>query len=159
MEREGQASGPLRAREVTTLDSLVGNTILREKLLAGISGIFAVLGLLLAAVGMFGLLSYSVTRRTKEIGIRTAMGAQGRDIIFLVVGELAAVVGGGLFAGLTGSLIMMAILQSLLFGIRPSDPLVMGTAAAAFLVAVFVAGSLPARRAAAVDPMVALRHE
>jgi len=87
------------------------------------------------------------------------MGAQGRDIIFLVVGELAAVVGGGLFAGLTGSLIMMAILQSLLFGIRPSDPLVMGTAAAAFLVAVFVAGSLPARRAAAVDPMVALRHE
>src|SRR6266478_1727298 len=159
VEREGQATGPLRVQEVTTLDSLVGNTILREKLLAGISGIFALLGLVLAAVGMFGLLSYSVTRRTKEIGIRTAMGAQGYDIVFLIVKELGAVVGGGLFAGLTGSLLMMAILQSLLFGIRPSDPLVMGTAAAAFLLAVLVAGSLPARRAAAVELMVALRHE
>jgi putative ABC transport system permease protein len=90
VEREGQTLGPLRVQELTTLESLVGNTILREKLLAGISGIFAFLGLLLAAVGMFGLLSYSVTRRTKEIGIRTAMGAQGYDIVFLIVKELGA---------------------------------------------------------------------
>ena len=159
IEREGQALGPLRVQEITTLESLVGNTILREKLLAGISGLFAFLGLLLASVGMFGLLSYSVTRRTKEIGIRTAMGAQKYDIVFLIVKELGTVFVGGLLAGLAGSLVMMVIFQSLLFGIRPSDPLVIGAAAMVFLVASSLAAGLPARRAAGVDPLVALRYE
>lgn len=158
VEREAQAIGSgTRIREVTTLDTLVGNTLLREKLLAGIGGVFAFLGLLLAAIGMFGLLSYSVSRRTREIGIRTALGAQRREIVVLVMRDLAALAGGGLAVGLAASFAVTTALQSLLFGIRPVDPLVMGTAAAVFLAAAAVAGGLPARRAAGVDPTVALR--
>jgi predicted permease len=158
-EREAQAIGSgARVREVTTLDTLVGNTLLREKLLAGVGGVFALLGLLLAAIGMFGLLNYSVSRRTREIGIRTALGAQRREIVVLVLRDLAALAGGGLVAGLAASLAVIAVLQSLLFGIRPVDPLVMGTAAVVFLAAATIAGGLPARRAAAVDPTVVLRY-
>ena len=87
------------------------------------------------------------------------MGAQRRDIVLLVMRELAAVVGGGLLTGLAGSLAIMAIFQSLLFGVGPGNPVVIGSAATAFLVAALLAGGLPARRAAAVDSMVALRHE
>jgi ABC-type antimicrobial peptide transport system permease subunit len=146
-------------RDVTTLDTVIGNTLLREKLLAGIGGAFAFLGLLLAAIGLFGLLNYSVTRRTKEIGIRAALGARAPSLVFLVLKDLVALIAGGLAAGLACSLALMTFVRSLLFGIRPVDPLVMITAAAVFLLAAFIAGGLPASRAAAIDPMLALRHE
>ena len=144
---------------VTTLDTLIGDTLLREKLLAGIGGVFAFLGLLLAAIGLFGLLNYSVTRRTKEIGIRAALGARRPALVLLVIKDLLGMIAAGLAAGLAGSLALMTFVRSLLFGIRPVDPLVMTTAAAIFLAAAFIAGGLPARRAASIDPMVALRHE
>jgi predicted permease len=160
VERETRAIGSgMRVREVTTLDTLVGNTLLREKLLAGIGGVFALLGLLLAAIGLFGLLNYSVARRTKEIGIRAALGAHRGELVLLVLKDLAAMVGTGLIAGLAGSLALMTFLQSLLFGIKATDPLVMATAMGIFLFAAFAAGALPANRAAGVDPMVALRQE
>jgi hypothetical protein len=85
-----------RIREVTTLESLVGNTLIWEKLLAAIGGVFALLGLILAAIGMFGILNYSVSRRTREIGIRTALGAERRQIVVLVMRDLGAFVGCGL---------------------------------------------------------------
>lgn len=160
VEREARAMGSgTRTREITTLETLVGNTILKEKLLAGIGGVFAFLGLLLAAVGLFGLLNYSVARRTKEIGIRAALGAQRNELVLLVFKDLFAMVSGGLIAGLAGSLGVMMVFRSLLFGIKPADPLVMGTAMGVFLVAAFVAGGFPASRAATVDPMIALRNE
>ncbi|MEO8025002.1 MAG: ABC transporter permease [Bryobacteraceae bacterium] len=160
VDRETKALGSgTRVREITTLETLVGNTILKEKLLAGIGGTFAALGLLLAAIGLFGLLNYSVARRTKEIGIRAALGANRGEIVALVWRDLLAMVGGGLAAGLAGSIAVMTVLQSLLFGIRPADPVVLATASAVFLVAVILAGTIPATRAASVDPMVALRHE
>jgi predicted permease len=160
VERETKAIGSgMRVGEVTTLDTLVGNTLLREKLLAGIGGVFALLGLLLAAIGLFGLLNYSVARRTKEIGIRAALGARRGELVLLVLKDLAAMVGTGLLAGLAGSLGLMTLLQSLLFGIRTADPLVIATAMSVFLFAAFAAGALPANRAAGVDPMVALRQE
>jgi predicted permease len=160
VERETKALGSgMRVREITTLDTLVGNTLLREKLLAGIGGVFAFLGLLLAAIGLFGLLNYSVARRTKEIGIRAALGARRGELVLLVLKDLAAMVGTGLLAGLAGSLGLMTFLQSLLFGIKPADPLVMVTAMSVFLFAAFAASALPANRAAGVDPMVALRQE
>jgi putative ABC transport system permease protein len=125
VERETKAVGAgMQVGEVTTLDTLVGNTLLREKLLAGIGGVFALLGLLLAAIGLFGLLNYSVARRTKEIGIRAALGAQRGELVLLVLKNLAAMVGTGLLAGLAGSLGLMMFLQSLLFGIKAADPLV-----------------------------------
>jgi predicted permease len=160
IEREAQAIGHgTRVREVTTLNTRIGTTILREKLLAGIGGVFAFLGLLLAAIGLFGLLNYSVTRRTKEIGIRAALGARPPALVFLVLRDMFSMIAGGLIVGLAGSLALMTFVRSLLFGVRTLDPLVMATAAAVFLVAAFIAGGLPASRAASIDPMIALRHE
>ncbi len=160
VERETESIGHgTRIREITTMDTLIGNTLLREKLLAGIGGVFAFLGLLLAAIGLFGLLNYSVTRRTREIGIRAALGARPPALVFLVLKDMFSMIAAGLIVGLAGSLAFMTFVRSLLFGIRPLDPLVMTTAAAVFLAAAFIAGGLPASRAASIDPMVALRHE
>jgi predicted permease len=144
-------------REVTTLDALVGNTLLREKLLAGIAGLFAFLGLLIAAIGMFGILSYSVSRRRREIGIRSALGAQRREIVALVMADLMPLVLAGVLAGVLASLAVSGYLRSLLFGIRAADPLIIGLATLIFLIAACVAGGLPARRAATTDPSVILR--
>ncbi len=160
VEREAEALGSgIRVRDVTTVESLVESTILNERLLAGIGGAFAFLGLILAAIGLFGLLNYSVTRRTKEIGIRAALGAQRLTIYRLVLKDLMGMIAGGLTVGLAGSLALMRFTQSLLFGIRPADPLVIGTAMAIFIATALLAGGLPARRAARVDPIIALRYE
>src|SRR6185369_5119621 len=117
-----------RVRDVTTLDALVGTTIRTERLLAGIGGAFAVLGLILAATGLFGLLNYSVTRRTREIGIRAVLGAQRTSIYGLVLRDLSGTVAAGIIAGLAGALTLLRFTQSLLFDIQPIDPLVIGTA-------------------------------
>jgi predicted permease len=160
VERECEAIGHgTRIREVSTLDTLIGDTLLREKLLAGLGGAFAFLGLLLAAIGIFGLLNYSVTRRTKEIGIRAALGAHRPALAFLVLKDLLVLIGGGIAAGLACSLGLMTFVRALLFGIRPSDPLVTTVASAMFLIVTLIAGGVPAVRAAAIDPMIALRHD
>jgi putative ABC transport system permease protein len=160
VEREAEAIGHgTGVRDVTTLETMIGNTLLREKLLAGIGGVFAFLGLLLAAIGLFGLLNYSVTRRTREIGIRAALGARTPALVFLVLKDMLSMIAGGLVAGLAGSFALMSVVRSLLFGIRQADPLVVTTAAAVFIVAALIAGGLPARRAARIDPMIALRYE
>ena len=160
VEQEMTTGTPgLHLADVTTLEQLVGNTLVREKLLAGVGGVFASLGLVLVAVGLFGLLSYSVVRRTKEIGIRAALGARRPTLIALVVQELFAMMGGGLIAGLLGSLALMRVIHSQLFGIALADPVVLSVAAAIFLVTTLAAVVLPAYRAATLDPMVALRRE
>ena len=149
----------IRVRDATTMDALIGRTILTERLLAGIGGAFAFLGLILAAIGLFGLLNYSVALRRREIGIRTALGAQRLTIYRLVLKDLLAMMAGGLAVGLTGSLVLLSLTRSMLFGIRPADPIVIGMATAVFAGAAIVACWLPARRAAAIDPLAALRHE
>jgi ABC-type antimicrobial peptide transport system permease subunit len=168
VEREAHAIGSgTRIREIMTLETIVGNTLLREKLLAAVGGAFAFFGLLLAAIGLFGLLSYSVGRRTKEIGIRTALGAQRSEMIWLVLKDVSGLMSGGLLIGLAGALAVMSLLRSLLFEIRRSllfeirlaDPFVIGTAMALFLATGLLAAGLPAHRAATVDPLLALREE
>ena len=160
VEGETQALGlGMRVRDVTRLDTLVESTILNERLLAGIGGAFALLGLTLAVTGLFGLLNYTVTRRTREIGIRAALGAQRWPLYSLVLKELTELVAGGLLVGLAGSFVLMRSARSLLFGIQPVDPTVLGTSMAIFLAAAVIAGGLPARRAASIDPLIALRHE
>jgi hypothetical protein len=149
----------LRVRDATTMDILIGRTLLKERLLAGIGGTFAFLGLVLAAIGLFGLLNYSITLRTKEIGIRTALGAQRLPIYGLLFKDLLGMIGGGLAVGLAGALALLNLTQSLLFGIRPADPMVIGVALAVFAGAAILACWLPARRAAAIDPLIALRQE
>ena len=160
VDREAQTIGSgMRVREVTPLEALVGDTLLREKLLADIGGTFAFFGLLLAAIGLFGLLSYSVGRRTKEIGIRAALGAQRIEIVSLVLKEMSGLMSAGLMIGLAGALAVMTLFKSLLFGIQGADPIVIGTALGLFVMTGLAAALVPARRAATVDPVTALREE
>lgn len=158
--RQAHATGlGMHITETTTLETIVGNTLLREKLLAGVGGAFAFFGLLLAAIGLFGLLSYSVGRRTKEMGIRVALGAKSSEIVALVLKDIGALMGGGLIAGLAGALAIITLFRSLLFRIPFGDPWVIGTAVVLFLLTGLLAAGLPAHRAATVDPVRALREE
>jgi putative ABC transport system permease protein len=158
--REAQAiGGGMRVRDVTTLETLVGNTILRERLLASIGAVFALIGLLLVAIGLFGLLNYAVTRRTKELGIRAALGAHRWSLCAMVLRDLARTMVGGLVVGLAAFAVLMRFAASLLFGVRPADPLVIGTATAVFLAVAVIAAGIPARRAALMDPLLALRND
>ena len=160
VDREAKAIGSgTRIREITTLETIVGNTLTREKLLAAVGGAFGFIGLLLASIGLFGLLNYSVGRRTKEIGIRAALGARRMGIISLILKDASGSLCGGLAIGLAGALAIMTLFRSLLFGIRRADPLVIGAAIGLFLVTGLLAACLPAHRAATVDPMSALREE
>ncbi len=160
VQREAQTlDAEVRVRDVTTLNLMMGRTLVKERLLASIGGAFAFLGLILAAVGLFGLLSYSVTLRTREIGIRTAFGARRLPIYTLLMKDLAGVIGGGLLVGLAGSLALLRLAGTLLFGIRPVDPAVISLATTVFAIVAVAACLLPARRAAAIDPIIALRHD
>lgn len=160
VDRQAHAVGAgMRVTGTTTLETIVGNTLLREKLLAGVGGAFAFFGLLLAAIGLVGLLSYSVGRRTKEMGIRMALGARRGEIVALVLKDAGGLMGGGLIAGLAGALAIITVFRSLLFGIRFGDPWVIGSAVGLFVVTGLLAAGLPAHRAATVDPVRALREE
>jgi predicted permease len=160
VEREANALGMgMRVRDTVTLDALIGNTILKEKLLAAVSGAFALLGLILAGIGLFGLLNYSVERRTKEIGVRTALGARRSAIYALVLKDLTGMVAAGAIAGVAGSVALLRLARSLLYEVQPADPTAIGVATGVLILVALIAGGLPARRAAAIDPMVSLRQE
>ncbi len=160
VEREARRLGSdMQVHEVTHLETIIGNTLLREKLLAGMGGAFAVFSLLLAGIGLFGLVNYSVGRRTKEIGIRMALGARRAEIVSLVLKDIAALMGIGIIVGLTSGFAVLGVCKSLLFGIETADPFVTGTTIGLLLLTGFLAASLPAHRAATMDPMPALREE
>ncbi len=145
--------------QATTLGAAVAEGLAPERLLARVVAGTGLLAVLLAAVGLYGLLAYTVSRRTSEFGIRMALGARGSDILRDVVTRGMLLVGAGLALGLAGAMAATRWLSGLLYGVSPHDPLTL-TAAATLLAAVgLVASWLPARRAAAVDPMTALRYE
>jgi len=144
---------------VRTMQDLIANSVQRRKFSMLLLTIFAATAMLLAAIGLYGVMSYSVAQRTKEIGVRMALGARRPDVLALVVKRGMALVGIGIAAGIVLSLAMARLISGLLFGITATDPLTfIGVATLLGLVA-FVANYLPARRAASVDPMVALRYE
>jgi ABC-type antimicrobial peptide transport system permease subunit len=119
----------------------------------------AALGLLLSAIGLYGVVSYEVSRRTKEIGVRMALGADFHDVVQLFLRQgFLMVIGGGMLGGVL-SLATTRLLGAWLYGVRPSDPLSFGAAVSVLLAVTLIAGYLPARRATRVDPMVALRCE
>ena len=144
---------------VSSQSAAVERTLLRERLLALLSGFFAVVGLVLAAVGLYGVLSYSVTQRTREIGIRVALGARPGAVLGLVMSQSALLSLGGIAIGLAGAMWTTQYLQGLLFGLTPLDPATFAGAALLFLAVATVASYVPARRATTVDPSVALRAE
>ncbi|HEY2852430.1 MAG TPA: ABC transporter permease [Gemmatimonadaceae bacterium] len=160
VEQETRRSEPgIQLTDATTLDALIGTTTVRETLLATIGGAFASLGLVLAAIGLFGVLNYSVVQRTRELGIRAALGAGRATLVSLVMRDLLGIVAGGLTAGVIGSLAVMRLIRSQLFGLGAAEPAVMAVAAVVFLCATTIAALVPAARAAAIDPIVAVRRE
>jgi ABC-type antimicrobial peptide transport system permease subunit len=143
----------------SVLDQQVKDSLLRERLLALLSAFFGALAASLATIGLYGLIAYMVTRRTNEIGIRMALGAAPRQILTMVLEEAGRLVVIGVIVGVVLAFVTRKAAASLLFGLKPYDPVTMTTAAAA-LTAVAVAATLvPARRAAHLDPMAALREE
>jgi putative ABC transport system permease protein len=120
---------------------------------------FAALALILAAVGVYGVMAYAVTQRRQEFGIRMALGASPGDILKQVILEGSRLAALGLALGLIGALIFSRVMASLLYGIKPSDPVAMGVSAAVLVCVALMACYIPARRATKVDPLVALRYE
>ena len=145
--------------DVVTLEDHVGRSLVQQKLVARLGSVFGLLALLLACIGLYGLMSYAVARRTNEIGIRIALGAKPLAVLWLVLREVLLLVLLGLVLGLLASLMTTKSAAALLYGLKPNDPLTIALAAALLLAVAVVAGYLPARRAAAVDPIRALREE
>jgi len=142
-----------------TLSDQVAASLLRERLLATLAGFFGGLALLLAVLGLYGTVAYSVARRSSEIGIRMALGAPGRRVVRMVLGDVVRMVAPGVVLGIVLSLAMSRFVSSFLYGLEATDPAVMGVAALVLALAALVAGAVPASRAARVDPMVAVRAE
>lgn len=126
---------------------------------AAAAPVFAFMALLLAAIGLYAVLAHSISQRTREIGVRMAVGARAGDIRGMVLRDGLTPVAAGVLLGLAASLAVNRVLQSQLVGVSPYDPLTMGGAPAVLLVVALVACQIPARRAMNVDPVIALRHD
>jgi predicted permease len=144
---------------LTTQEAEVENRFKQERLFAQAGAAFGALALLVASVGLFGLMSYSVARRTNEIGIRMALGAERADVLQLVMRESMILVLAGVLLGVAGAMAASRQIASLLFGLAPADPMTIAAAIVAMMLLSSVAAYLPARRASRIDPIVALRYE
>jgi putative ABC transport system permease protein len=145
--------------DIATLESQLARQVAPRRFNTWLLGLFAAVALLLAAVGIYSVMSYTVTQRTRELGIRIALGAQTPDVYRLMIGQSLRLVLTGLALGVFASLALTRWLQSLLFGVSATDPLTFTLMAALLVVVALVAGYLPARRATRVDPMIALHYE
>jgi putative ABC transport system permease protein len=143
--------------EFSTLDARIGQSVADRRFTMMVLGAFAGIALLLAAVGIYGVLAYSVAQRTQEIGIRMALGADPRSVISLMLRSALAPVGAGVAVGVAGSLLTSRALRSFLFGVRPTDPAALVVAVAILVAVAWLASYIPARRATRVDPLIALR--
>jgi predicted permease len=154
-----QVNHSLPIDDVVSLSDHIGRSLVQQKLVARLASFFGLLALLLACVGLYGVMSYGVAQRTNEIGIRMALGAQGRSVLWLVLREALLLVGIGLFVGVLASLTLTRTAASLLYELKPNDPLTIVGATLLLAFVALVAGYLPAKRASKVDPLVALRYE
>jgi len=144
---------------IQSMDEVLAISLASKRLLMALMSVFAGLALVLAAVGIYGVLSYSARQRTHEMGIRMALGARPSDVVKLVVGQGFKMTLVGLGIGIVGALVLVRFLAGLLFGVKSTDPLTFAAVSVLLLAVGMLAAYIPARRAAKVDPMVALRHE
>jgi len=154
-----QTNPNLPIDDVVSLSDHIGRSLVQQKLVARLAAFFGLLALLLACVGLYGVMSYGVARRTNEIGIRMALGARGSSVLWLVLREALLLVLIGLVLGLVTALAVTKTAASLLYELKPNDPLTIALATLLLATVAVLAGYFPARRAARVDPMVALREE
>ncbi len=160
LRREVQALDKnLALSTVQSMDEVVASTIATPRLLTWLFGGFAVIALLLAALGIYGVMAYVVSLRTHEVGIRIALGAQARDVLSLIVGQGMKLALIGVALGLVASLLVTRLMKTLLFGVSATDPMTFVMITVVLLAVVLLACWLPARRATKVDPMIALRCE
>ena len=149
----------LPVTDLKTMRAQIRESLFNERMVAALSAAFGLLATLLAAVGLYGVMSYAVAQRTREIGIRVALGAQRRAVLGMVLGEVALLVGIGVAIGLPSGYALGRLVEGQLFGLDARDPLTFALATALLLVSALLAGYVPAARATRIDPMVALRYQ
>jgi putative ABC transport system permease protein len=142
-----------------TMREVVASTVAERRFQLVLTAIFGLVALVLGAVGLYGVVSYSVSCRTREIGLRLALGARRADVMRSVFSQGMPPVVAGLAVGLAGAIAIARALRGLLYGIAPTDPLALGVVVVVLLIASALACFVPARRAATLDPLVALRHQ
>jgi len=158
-EQVQAADGQLAVARVRTLDHVVSDATSRQDFNMTLLSVFAGIALLLAAIGIYGMLSYSVQQRSQEIGIRMALGGRAADILRMIVGEGMKLAGVGIVIGVAGALGLSRLVTALLFGVKPYDPWTFVSVVAVLALVALAACWIPAQRATRVDPLLALRHE
>jgi ABC-type antimicrobial peptide transport system permease subunit len=144
---------------VTTMEEQLRENLNQERLIAQLVSFFGALALILACIGLYGVMAHGVARRTNEIGIRMALGAKGGNIAWMILRETLLLVLAGLVIGVPAALVGARLISAQLFGMSPNDPLTLVGAAIVLAIVALLAGYLPARRASRVNPLNALRYE
>ena len=145
--------------DMRTTDEQIQNSLSAERMIASLSTVFGLLATILAAVGLYGLMAYNVVQRTREIGIRMALGAAQRDVVWMVMRDVLILVGVGIAVGVPAALALTSIVRSQLYGLSGHDPTTLVLATVGLAIVAFAAGYIPAMRASRLDPMRALRYE
>jgi len=145
--------------EMRTVEEQIDRSLLTERMIAMLSAVFGLVATLLATIGLYGVMAYTVARRTREIGIRIALGAFGKNVIWMVMREVLIMIAAGVAIGLPGAIALTRFIQAQLYGLTPADPLTLAAATVALIAVAVAAGYIPAMRASRIDPIVALRYE
>jgi ABC-type antimicrobial peptide transport system permease subunit len=154
-----RVDGKLRATDLRTLDENLSRSILRERMLGTLSGLFGALSLILVSVGVYGVMAFQVARRQKEIGIRMALGARPLQVTGMVLAETAVPVSAGVGIGILGALSLTRLAEKMLYGVTPTDPVAFAGASGLLMLLALLAAYLPSRRAARLSPVETLRCE